>query len=287
MKSAPLSITLVPRGGLANRMRAVASAVALAHAAGAHLEVVWMATSDLCALFSDLFLTDGLPFTLTEYSGRKFSYLPHRAKYLFLPTLLQRLRYSNTLRDESAADNPLLISYSRERVDDYFRRHACGQVYIDTCYQFYDFDPHCYSELFRPSAEVEKRVHELLSDDSEGYIAPTGIHIRRTDHVKSIANSPLELFEKEIAERLESDPRQIFYLATDDDATKERLTNMFPGRILTSCFTASRASRSGMIEGAAEMFVLSRCSGIIGSFNSSFSKAASMIGDISLEILSL
>lgn len=281
-----VAITLVPRGGLANRMRAIASGAALAAAIGAKLNVVWIATSDLKALYSDLFLTDNMPFRLTELRGRTFVYLPHRGKYLYLPTLWQSLTYAATLRDEKRRDRYYLIDAEPETVYAFFRSVGTGRVFVDTCHQFYPFTADLYRSLFRPSPAVEARVSGLLADNGrQNTPAPVGLHIRRTDHVQSIQSSPLELFEKEIDSLLHIDPRTRFYLATDDDATKKSLKSKFPGHILTSPATASRSSRQGMIDGAAEMFALSRCREILGSFNSSYSEAAALVGDISLKII--
>lgn len=280
-----VSITLVPRGGLANRMRAIASASALATRIGAKLNVVWIATKDLAALYSDLFLTDNLPFRLTELTRRRFAYLPHRGKYLYLPTLWQSVRYSSTLRDERRRDRHYLIDAEPETVYAFFRSVGTGTVFVDTCHQFYPFSDDLYRSLFRPSPNVEMRVRQLLPDIGRGIPSPVGLHIRRTDHVQSIQSSPLSLFEKEIGDMIAAEPQRRFYLATDDDATKERLRSLFPANIITSPATASRSSRNGMIDGAAEMFALSRCSSILGSFNSSYSEAAALLGDISLKII--
>ncbi len=281
-----VSITLVPRGGLANRMRAIASAVALSTRIGANLCVVWIRTSDLSASFSDLFLDDNLPFRLKELPRRHFAYLPHRGKYLYLPTFWQNMRYSSTLRDERKQDRSYLIGAKPESVYAFFRSVRSGSVFVDTCHEFYPYTPELYRSLFRPSAKVEKRISALLHPEP-GRAQPTGLHIRRTDHIDSIQSSPLSMFEDTIRQYLASDSGCRFYLATDDDATKERLKTLFPGHIITSPATASRFTLQGMIDGAAEMFALSKCSSIIGSFQSSYSEAAAILGNISLKIIKI
>lgn len=278
-----VSITLVPRGGLANRMRAIASAAALSARIGAKLTVVWINTADLSAAFSDLFLTEKLPFCLKDLPRRRFAYLPQRAKYLFLPTMWQNTRYSSTLRDERQHDRHYLIDAEPETVYAFFRSIRTGTVFVDTCHAFYPYSAELYRSLFVPSPRVESRVATLLPD--LGRSLPTGLHVRRTDHIQSIQSSPLSLFERTIKDILAVDPTRKFYLATDDDTTKDDLSNMFPGHIATSSHTASRSSLQGMIDGAAEMFALSKCESIIGSFNSSFSEAAALIGDIPLKII--
>lgn len=278
-----VSITLVPRGGLANRMRAIASAAALSARIDAKLTVVWINTSDLSAAFSDLFITKNLPFCLKDLPRRQFAYLPQRAKYLFLPTMWQNTRYSSTLRDERQHDRHYLIDAEPETVYAFFRSIRNGTVFVDTCHAFYPYNGELYRSLFVPSPRVEARVATLLPD--LGRSLPIGLHVRRTDHIQSIQSSPLSLFEKTIKRILAVDPARKFYLATDDDTTKDDLCNLFPGHIATSSHTASRSSLQGMIDGAAEMFALSKCETILGSFNSSFSEAASLIGDIPLKII--
>ena len=49
------TLTLVPSGGLANRMRAVASAYSLCEATGSRLQVVWFRDWALNAAFNDIF----------------------------------------------------------------------------------------------------------------------------------------------------------------------------------------------------------------------------------------
>ena len=110
-------------------MRAIASAVALSTRIGANLCVVWIRTSDLSASFSDLFLDDNLPFRLKELPRRHFAYLPHRGKYLYLPTFWQNMRYSSTLRDERKQDRSYLIGAKPESVYAFFRSVRSGSVF--------------------------------------------------------------------------------------------------------------------------------------------------------------
>lgn len=274
-------IVLVPRGGLANRMRAIASAVALTHRLNMSLEVVWINTTDLAASFSDLFQTGALPFKLKELPGRRFSYLPHRSKYLYLPTLWQILSYNKILRDETKIGRHYLTEADPVEIESYFTAIKSGRILVDTCHQFYPFTEESYRSIFKPSKEVERHVASLplLSGQQ------IGLHIRRTDNTVSIDASPTRLFEDVINNHISGNDIQQFYLATDDDETKRYLDHKFPGHISYSPTTASRSSRQGMIEGAAEMVALSRCTQIYGSFYSSYSEAASMLGDIPLKII--
>ena len=279
-----LSITLIPRGGLANRMRAIASAVALVSDINANLTVVWIKTPDLSALFSDIFISDNLPFQLLELSHRHFSYLPHRLKYLYLPTICQDFKYRATLRDEMHTDRYYLIDADAETIRAYFTAIGSGNILVDTCHEFYPYSAEFYRSLYQPSHQVVKRIKELYPTSG---CRPIGLHIRRTDHIQAIKHSPISLFEDAIRHELSLNHQRIFYLASDDSETKNYLLRRFQENISTSPSPASRSSLNGMIDGAAEMFVLSKCESIIGSFNSSYSEAAALLGEIPLQIIKI
>ena len=60
-------ITLIPHGGLANRMKAIAAGLRLAEAVDSQLHIIWFANKDLNAKFSDLFMPiDSSRVTVTE-----------------------------------------------------------------------------------------------------------------------------------------------------------------------------------------------------------------------------
>jgi hypothetical protein len=108
-----------------------------------------------------------------------------------------------------------------------------------------------------------------------------GVHIRRTDHIKCIENSPIEFF----IDSMNEEPTDTkFYLATDCLETKNKLKEIFKERIITSAFPLKRTSREG-IRGALQDFVsLSNCSKIIGTKYSSFSEMAALYGSIELVV---
>lgn len=62
------AITLVPLGGLANRMRAIVSGYTLALDTGMPLHVVWLRNHDLNCSFNTLFRPLGHNIALTECS---------------------------------------------------------------------------------------------------------------------------------------------------------------------------------------------------------------------------
>lgn len=84
-------ITFVPVGGLANRMRAIASALTLAKHTDSRLKVIWFPTWDLYASFNSLFDSIGEScMTLKNASVWDKLLLDRpRKKNLYAPILFQ------------------------------------------------------------------------------------------------------------------------------------------------------------------------------------------------------
>ena len=104
------------------------------------------------------------------------------------------------------------------------------------------------------------------------------LQIRRTDNFESIKNSPIELFEKYAKEEIKSNSSISIFLATDDEGVKEYFGKKFPEHIFYNPARADRKSREGIINGMAELEILSSCKKIYGSYRSSYSEFAAMKG---------
>ena len=85
------------------------------------------------------------------------------------------------------------------------------------CTVFYPFDEAFYRTLFQPTEEIASLVEERLNLLGKHSI---GIHIRRSDNIESISNSPDEMFMAKIKEILSSEPNAMLYLATDCETVK-------------------------------------------------------------------
>lgn len=157
-------------------------------------------------------------------------------------------------------------------------------VYIKATNPFYDLSSvENPLGFIRPAPSVNEKVIETMGGGRRPYI---GVHVRRTDHIEAIKNSPLELFTDRMNECLKENPETAFYVATDDNTVLSELSDAFPGKIATlkdKCL--SRDSEQGIIDAYTEMLCLSRCQKIIGSFNSTFSSMAATIGNIPLEVM--
>ncbi len=272
-----------PIGGLANRMRSIASAVSLANSCGIEkVKVIWSVNDELAARFDDIFLTASrlqlfYPSPLT-YS---LKYSPPRKKNLFISALpisrygLYLSDFNRQLREIRASENPdkLLLSKATATLDKGL------DCYIQSGCIFYPFINKEYRRLFQFRPEIEEKAREILETLGENVV---GIHIRRTDNSQSILHSPDELFFEEMDRRIARDHKVNFYLATDDEAVKRNFKARYGDRLVTSSRPANRTSRGGIIDAAVEMCTLSKTKEIIGSHYSSFSEAASLFGSVPL-----
>ncbi|MDN2584205.1 hypothetical protein [Aquibium sp. ELW1220] len=265
-------LTIIAANGLCNRLFALHSAAALAADIGHPLRVVWTRNRALGARFEDLF---EVPDAFCE-----------------IVTLERRvLRLSDRLREEawrytrwpplkrgtSAHD---VIALGKQGFD--FRQ--IGQQRNPTLQAFTLF----YGRerpffRFRPVAHLQTRIDAAVPEvDSH-----IGVHIRRTDHLPSRMYSPNGLFIDAMTRTVETDPEARFFLCTDCPREEVRLSEAFPGRVVTAPKRSLDRGQDTAIEDAVvDLFALSRCNRIIGSLASTFSQAAGRIGEILVTHLS-
>ena len=264
--AAPMtSLTLVPLGGLCNRLRMIQSGLTLSAIAKAEVQIVWVRNQELGAAFTDMFmpishesLSETSPFTFTETENNR-RYALSRKRNLFLPSIWQRYRYDLRITDKHIPDGglPNIISDISGK-----------RVLIQSGLGFYPCNDHSFTEYFKPN----EAVRELIQETSRNITPHTiGLHIRRSDNTKAIRYSPPECFEDIIRKEIERDPLTTFLLATDDETIKQRFLRTFPDQVITSPFKADRTSVQGMQQAAAELFALGMCRRFYGSYWSSFS----------------
>lgn len=265
-------LTLVPEGGLANRMKAVASAYSLCQATGCELQVVWFRDWALNARFCDIFIpVEALNIREAGTIDHLLNDRPRRHN-LWLPLLPQRLYYDGRIRSED------VMALKQNNFD--FANWLNGRRCWLSCYlDFGTFSPTLYRKLFRPCKDVLDRVEERTKHFSAYTI---GMHIRRTDNVVSIKKSPTNLFIEAGQKELEAHSDLKIFLATDSDDVKQEMRSVFGDRLITTADTASRNSTDGIIGGLVDMYTLSRVVRIYGSVGSTFSKMAADIGDCPL-----
>lgn len=269
------SITLVPAGGLGNRMKAIAAALRLAESCGSRLRVVWFKDWGLGCRFDQLFQ----PISHERLSMREATLADQiaddrpRRRNLFLPRLILALRYDRRM-DEAGCTHAMNTGFD-------FDSWARGRrVWMSSNVYFLAQEiPDDAFDLFRPTPRLQARIDEVAAQLGPNAV---GVHIRRTDNARSIACSPTELF----VERMRREPADTqFYVASDDEGVKAQLRREFSGRVTTLPRQAERGTLAGMEDGVVEMYVLARCRRLLGSSCSTYSMTAASLGRTPLEII--
>ncbi|MGL4851359.1 MAG: glycosyl transferase [Phocaeicola sp.] len=270
-------ITLIPSGGLANRMKAIASGVALASELKQELIIYWFQTWGLQAPFAALFQPIRMPL-VRFHEASNLDYLLRdrpRKKNFYLPALYQRISYDRCLYEQES-------SKLLDEGFDFKNWAAQKKVFLTTYVAFHPYSSSTMQQLFVPLKEIQTQIEQVNPIAREKVI---GVHIRRTDHILAIENSPIELFFERIDQEIASEEKLYIYLATDSEEVKQEMKERYGKRILTSPNQADRESIEGIKEGVVDLFALGNTKKIYGSFNSTFSAIAAQLGDTVLEIV--
>jgi len=271
------NLLFVPSGGLANRMRAIASAYTLTQKVDSSLQIVWFQDWALSAPFHSIFQPTEL-LNVREARGMDFLlYDRARKRNLWLPLLPQCLLYKHRIRER------MVTPLKTQGFD--FEAWAKGHQCYMSCYQvFGEFTNELYQQLFIPVKEVTDIVNRFRDLFTSHTI---GLHIRRTDNSDSIEKSPTSLFIQKIKAEIEQHQDLSIFLATDDNRVKTELHQHFGHRIITATEEARRDSIPGIRGGLADMWALACTQKIYGSAGSSFSPMAAGIGGVPLEIVTI
>ena len=232
------AITIEVLAGMANRLRAMVSAMCLAEDLGRTLHVIWSANDPACmARFQMLFT--GLPSWVTIDTG------------------------------PAMGNSTMLLNQGD--MEEWVSLGAKGLI-------------RSYAHFYRKDSErwlAHLRAIKPLSYPTvpDGAI---GVHIRRGDHMKARANSPLSAF----IEAMEAyPPTTKFVVATDSTIEKEFLQKRFGDQLQFYAVSFSRMTALGMKSAVDDFIALSKCTEILGSYDSSFSELAAMYGNKPLRVI--
>ncbi|MBE9068665.1 hypothetical protein IQ260_18630 [Leptolyngbya cf. ectocarpi LEGE 11479] len=274
------TLTLVPHGGLGNRMRAIDSAVTLSQKLQKRLHVIWLNnTPQLRCPFEHLFqpldqvriISPQITSLYIEPQTIQSSAQLKKILLVLAAKVFQTANFQKVVGHDEAID---LIRNDRLAMLSHYR-----SVMILTDRSFYPANTY---DLFKPIPALESQIQRRTDGFGERTI---GLHIRRGDHVKSSERSPLKLFEQAIEQEIARDEATNFYLASDSLKTKQTLAKRFGRRIITQLTATSRNSKQGMQEAVVDLYALSRTRKIYGSYWSSYSRVAANISNLELVIL--
>lgn len=280
-------LTFVPTGGLGNRIRSMDAAIRLAVNSCAALRIYWFRDWQCPCPFQELFsfarlAEEKMPFPLDfqciEASGwRYFCYERPRKENLYLPYGFQKLFFDCRMYENEVPHR------MREAFDFAGWLRQGKEVYLGSYDAFMGECPGRILPWFMPSEPVEAEIVPLAARFSGRMV---GLHIRRTDNLRSIEVSPTSLFVRRIGQLLAEDPSTRFFLATDSMAERDLLLSTFgPERFVIPDYVPGRKTVADIRRALAEMYLLSRCDFVIGSFWSSFSKVAASLGGKTFELL--
>lgn len=280
-------LTFVPTGGLGNRIRSLDAALRLVASCDAAIRIFWFRDWQCPCSFQELFSfapfsEDENPFPrdfqCIEASGwRYFGYERPRKENLYLPVAFQRYLFDHRIYENEV---PRLMSAAFDFAG-WLRQGK--ELYLGSYDAFMGEFPGPMLPWFMPVAEVEAEIAPLAAAFSERMI---GLHIRRTDNLRSTDVSPTSLFIRRIAQLLEEEPATHFFLATDSAAERASLLSAFGAdRFVVPPYLPARKTVADIRRALAEMYLLSRCDFVIGSFWSSFSKVAASLGGKRFELL--
>ena len=245
-------ICLRAEGGLCNRLRAINSALCVARLTKHALRVFWKTDPEMNCGFASLF-EEPVGFKVKDV-GRE-GLLMHA--FFSTRNVFTRLQGDGAeVVARVGKASPLRI-WSRGAFLEFYRPEVPD-----------------YSWL-RPLPSINKEV--LRHFESFGPDA-IGLHILRTDNDMAIKMSPLALFIDKIEEHLSAQADQRFFVATDDEPTKAALRRRFGDHIYTREDIVRREAAGGVQDAVVDLFLLSKCRQIYGSYRSSFSDVAADIG---------
>ena len=254
-----------------NRMLAMVSAYELSRKLGKELMVVWKREVG-CAIRSEDLFEMGVPVVEISEMGWKNGVLENlksnRLKKKYRGMADRFLECDEIAEAKSTGGfEKVKLMVAQEPVS-----------YIKSYTNLCEIGAESFSFL-KPGKEVLQRGDSVFSRISEKTV---GVHIRRTDHVEAIKNSPLALFvEKMQAEGQDAD----FYVTTDDASAIEELKQYFPAEklIVYEEKVLDRDSKAGIQDALVDMLCLSKCRKILGSYQSTFSLIPSIMGNVELE----
>lgn len=125
-------ILLVPVGGLANRMKAIDSAIKLSRKTNSELHIIWFKDRGLNCRFDQLFEPIDLPnVKITEATWSDYLlYDRPRQKNIFIPSLFQKATFDNCIYEKQA----LHLFYENFDFYDWAKNR---KVYIASFVYFY------------------------------------------------------------------------------------------------------------------------------------------------------
>ncbi len=277
------TITLIPNGGIGNRIRVISSGLNYAKKRNSKLNILWKLDEGLNCNFEDLFLSNP-NIQITNQKYRIWDKIIKRVNlFINFKSLITFFKRKDLFFSEKKLYSMLNKGYKIDDLENYFNTlQNSKNVTIECCWQFYP-----KIENINVYLQPKKSIQDSITEFSKKFNPNTiGVHIRRTDNVKSIQFSSIDLFIQKMDSYIELEPNIMFFLSTDETSLQIELEKKYQARLIYFSELKSRNSKNGLEQALVDMYLLSKTNKILGSYWSTFSLVASEIGNIDLEIVS-
>ncbi len=272
------TFTLVPIGGLGNRLRAICSCIVFCTEHDMKLEIIWFRDHGLNCPFDELFDLSPILHNVTIRNPRLIDYFvsdnPRRRNF-WIPKFFQKFHYDRQIY------MPELLSYksNKDLVKQDFSKFK--SIFMVSCGIYWENLNMWKYIVVNPS--ILEKVNSILGRLGDNFI---GVHVRRTDSVESITYSPTPLFKEFLDKELKKDPSVRFYLASDSLEEKKYFKDIYRDNLQTSLENVDRNSIEGICNAFVELLVLSKSKKMYAG-HSSFADLASYIGDVERVLVSI
>jgi hypothetical protein len=262
----PSVLLLEPIYGLANRMEFVDSAIALSKKLELDLQILWFLDPTLNCRLENLYV---IPQSISRVINIRLG--------LFSRFFRKILRaYFSRAYDFCAGPQQI-----KELLTQHFNFEelgGCRRIYLWGYRQFYP-PAIPFSDLV-----PTKALQSIIDSYGVGNRA-VGVHIRRTDFKLSDFYSQTSWFISAMKKEMQQDPSTVFFVASDSPAEEDRMRREFPDRIIVHRKRSyDRNNPLAAQDALIDLYCLSKCRKLIGSYDSSFSEMAWQIRGIDKNI---
>jgi hypothetical protein len=254
-------ITLVPVGGLCNRLRAIASVADIATNAGQKLKIKWWRTDDLNCAFDALFDVQAFPFEVVQSNlvGWRGDWIKAAA---YGSDYLQKVFGGPVLTEK---DSVALVGRSSALGVWAARRKPRIRTSLMLC------DARNYCDIFVPAREIRHEFAPWCARVTNAI----GVHVRRTDNKKSLQHSSIERFISAMHSEIIQQPAATFFLSSDSPETFDLLAAEFGDRVFQrEKRSFDRGDPAAIQDALIDLLCLGGCRKLLGSYWSSFSDVA-------------
>ena len=269
--------TLVPIGGLGNRINAICSVIVYCKQKNKTLKILWFKDPGLNCPVTELMSIDPKLTNVQMYDAKFSDFILRdrpRKKNFYIPRLFQYFLFDRRIYEEEV--------YKAKSISDFGDIDKYKHIFMVHCWRFWTAPEMWKAIVIAP--QIKQRVAEVTKVFKKK--RAVGVHIRRTDNAFSIKKSPTELFIEKIQEEINIYKDDVcFYLASDSLDVKNEIISLFGDKIITFMKQTSRDNKEGIIDAFVEMNVLSQTDKLYASC-SSFSETAHFLSNNEFEVLS-